>query len=1152
MKKRMFLLFLLLFLFVGCNSNETTTLYTGQTTTANTTTPLTGVDGREIELRVSDDTLEWRYVGEVVWNDLYNLDNLEGVGIKSAIINDLGELVITYTDDSTVNLGEFNKLNLVQFVDALGNIISVQLVMDGDSATEPTPPEIEGHNFSGWSTTFDNITDDLIVYGFYTPEYYSLTFDSQGGSDLGVWGFDYGVRVNLPVPERPGYLFLGWYTASDVNSPKIENGFIMNQDITLYARWQKTTAITVNSEEELLSALADYSYQEIYFGSDITVSEALVINADRPISIYGNNHKLMTKDNEDLFSIIDEYYYEVVGNDVLNFGYLRIYDLDVIAENDIYGFDTEYLFNLENLNGYILSLDNVTLTGEAEYAINLYKSRNINVILTDSVIDVVGYGLSLNFVDGVSMIAENAEIRAISPIYLMSASHTKMVSRNSLIVTKANESKTFAIETHETRLNDLSFINTYFDTENLSNTSIVTSSQEMDNQYFGFINCVFDVNIPIFDDLFYSEVGLSQHMFVNGTIIIKEGVTIIPASGFGNADNITSIILPSTLEVIENFAFASCNNLTSIVIPEGVESIGNEAFAGDVSLISVVIPSTVNDIGTNVFIDANPYLNIYVLSGADYTAWPVGWNGLSLVDTWVIEVGDLDGMTYVALNDRSVRIIGYNAFEINDLIIPESITIDEDIYTVKQIMPFAFGFNNTLRSIVIPDTVIEIAELAFYSSHALETVEFSVDSNLLLISDYAFYDCISLKSIIIPRSVAYLGYYAFANNMKLESIEFESGSLIEEIRTGTFMSDMKLKTITIPAAVTLIGQYAFNNSQSLSLVLFEEGSMLNSIGSYAFYSCSSLNNFILPDTVTEIGEYAFGFARNMTAFTISDTSNLTTIGNNAFFYNTSLLEINLVNGITSIGDSAFSYNFSMTEVTLPAGIPYISQSAFSYCKNLVTVNIPEGSLISEVRNYAFEGNESLEYINLPDNVVRIGTAAFRYCNSLVKMYIPSAVMIIDDMAFYLCENLHEVIFSDVENLTHIGQRAFAKCYNLARFFIPDSVTIVEGFAFEDSLDTIIYVEAASIPGTWDANWGTDAQTPILNASYIRCIQNNGDDLIMIYAVVGDTVSSPVPTIYEGYVFDDWYIDILTDYVPYVFTVMPDEAVTVYAEWDPLI
>lgn len=82
-------------------------------------------------------------------------------------------------------------------------------------------------------------------------------------------------------------------------------------------------------------------------------------------------------------------------------------------------------------------------------------------------------------------------------------------------------------------------------------------------------------------------------------MIISEGVEEI--SGFGRAEHLTSITLPSTLRTIKDGAFATTRSLRSITIPEGVEVIESRAFENS-ALTSVVFPSTVDRIETAAFI----------------------------------------------------------------------------------------------------------------------------------------------------------------------------------------------------------------------------------------------------------------------------------------------------------------------------------------------------------------------------------------------------------------------------------------------------------------------------------------------------------------------------------------------------------------------
>ena len=69
---------------------------------------------------------------------------------------------------------------------------------------------------------------------------YTVTFDSKGGTDVIAQDKMYGDHVDLPEPPtREGYVFTGWY--ADVNCVNVwdmEN-YIVNDDLTLYAGWEK-------------------------------------------------------------------------------------------------------------------------------------------------------------------------------------------------------------------------------------------------------------------------------------------------------------------------------------------------------------------------------------------------------------------------------------------------------------------------------------------------------------------------------------------------------------------------------------------------------------------------------------------------------------------------------------------------------------------------------------------------------------------------------------------------------------------------------------------------------------------------------------------------------------------------------------------------
>lgn len=49
-------------------------------------------------------------------------------------------------------------------------------------------------------------------------------------------------KVNLPTPVRPGYVFTGWYSFSDITLP-YPYEYFLSRDINLYAGWEKNSVI---------------------------------------------------------------------------------------------------------------------------------------------------------------------------------------------------------------------------------------------------------------------------------------------------------------------------------------------------------------------------------------------------------------------------------------------------------------------------------------------------------------------------------------------------------------------------------------------------------------------------------------------------------------------------------------------------------------------------------------------------------------------------------------------------------------------------------------------------------------------------------------------------------------------------------------------
>ena len=73
----------------------------------------------------------------------------------------------------------------------------------------------------------------------------------------------------------------------------------------------------------------------------------------------------------------------------------------------------------------------------------------------------------------------------------------------------------------------------------------------------------------------------------------------------------------------------------------------------------------------------------------------------------------------------------------------------------------AFSDNDALEAVVLPESLLVIADSAFCNCRALRNVALS--PNLYAIGPSAFVDCWKLTSIDIPETVRYIGSEAFCN-----------------------------------------------------------------------------------------------------------------------------------------------------------------------------------------------------------------------------------------------------------------------------------------------------------------------------------------------------------------------------------------------------
>ena len=132
---------------------------------------------------------------------------------------------------------ELKKIHTVTFVGFDGSIIGTVRVIDGEAASAPNAPAVVGYSFVTWDTIFSNVTSDMTVTAIYEINQYTITFDSNDGSDVESITQDYNTAVTAPAdPTKTGYTFAGWYS-DEALTEAYTFGTMPAEDITLYAKW---------------------------------------------------------------------------------------------------------------------------------------------------------------------------------------------------------------------------------------------------------------------------------------------------------------------------------------------------------------------------------------------------------------------------------------------------------------------------------------------------------------------------------------------------------------------------------------------------------------------------------------------------------------------------------------------------------------------------------------------------------------------------------------------------------------------------------------------------------------------------------------------------------------------------------------------------
>lgn len=127
------------------------------------------------------------------------------------------------------------KSYTVVFVDESQNEISRVAIEHGEVPTAPAAPDKMGYRFVAWDTDLNTITGNVTISPLYEIEEFNLYYDDNHRSVV------YNQLLQMPVIEKTGHHFLGWYY-KDLSDNEIKvtvEQRMPASDVHLYSKWEK-------------------------------------------------------------------------------------------------------------------------------------------------------------------------------------------------------------------------------------------------------------------------------------------------------------------------------------------------------------------------------------------------------------------------------------------------------------------------------------------------------------------------------------------------------------------------------------------------------------------------------------------------------------------------------------------------------------------------------------------------------------------------------------------------------------------------------------------------------------------------------------------------------------------------------------------------
>ena len=211
----------------------------------------------------------------------------------------------------------------------------------GTEITAPDNPTRKGYTFKGWDKEIPETmpSENITVKAQWEINQYTITFDTNGGSEIAPITQDYGTKITAPDnPTRKGYTFKGWDKEIPETMPA--------ENITITARWRDTEKPTgeiiigTNKWNEFLN--------ELTFGIFFKDTQEVTINAT------DNSGVVFVS-----YLVTDKELSEAELNSLVFRAYEEPFSIDPNGEYIVYVMLVDESINITYLRSDRITLDNI-------------------------------------------------------------------------------------------------------------------------------------------------------------------------------------------------------------------------------------------------------------------------------------------------------------------------------------------------------------------------------------------------------------------------------------------------------------------------------------------------------------------------------------------------------------------------------------------------------------------------------------------------------------------------------------------------------------------------------------------------------------------------------------------------------------------------